>query len=451
MKKVLLICPTQREYRDLPAIAAALNYNVVFEEFGGDYFDNPLTEDDDSPHATSLDILALTEALVSRYRDEGLSGVTSAVGYPGMSVAAIVAERLKLPGPGIERVLLCEHKYYSRIAQQALVRSATPSFQLLDRRGENNSTGPKEFPLFVKPVKACFSINAAHVSTADELRQTLRTSFLPERFLKPFNDLLRAYTGYQYNASHLLAESLLEGTQVSVEGYVYRGRVRVIGIVDANMYPGTISFQSFVYPSCLSEDVQQRMARICETLMRGIGYDNALFNLELMYNPATDHISIIEVNPKIASQFTDLFEKVDGTNTYSLLLQIAAGDEPTFERGRGEFKMAASCVLRTFTDQRVVSVPSSQQLEHLKAEFPDARVEVCAARGRLLSDTMQDGKSYRYGLINIGAATEKELAAKLKRCERSLDFRFAPVADSQGSSSSTSGTRLDEEKSSLHD
>lgn len=423
MKKILIVCPTQREYRYLPAIARALNYQLIFDEFGGDYFDNPLAESE-----ATLDIIAAIEDLINRYREAALSGVTSAVGYPGMSVAALAARRLNLPGPNINHVLLCEHKYYSRLAQQAFVPSATPSFQLLNPNGTSQAIESREFPLFVKPVKACFSINANRVETSEELQQTLRSCALLERFIKPLNDLLSAFTDYQLCASHLLAESLLEGVQVSLEGYVFQGKVHVIGIVDAVMYPGTISFQRFVYPSRLSADVQHRMARIAEDFISGIGYDNALFNVELMYNPVTDSISIIEINPKIASQFTDLFEKVDGTSTYSPLLQIAAGDEPSFSHRHGQFKLAASCVLRTFSDQRVLRVPSTQQLAELTDRFADARVEICAAQGKLLSDGMQDGKSYRYGLINIGADSEEELTAKLELCESMLDFQFAPVS-----------------------
>lgn len=426
MKKILIVSPTRREYTDLPRIAAPFGYELIFEDVGGDYFDNPLAEDE-TDGATSLNILPLIEDLIARYKDERLAGVTSAVGYPGMSVSSIMAERLGLPGPAIKCVLLCEHKYYSRIAQQAFVAEATPAFQLLDADASSEQLSRVLFPLFVKPVKANFSINANRVSNAAELRQTLGSCHLPERFLKPLNDLLAAYTDFPLNASHLLAESLLEGVQVSLEGYVFRGKAHVMGIVDAVMYPGTISFERFVYPSRLSADVQARMARIAERFMLGIGYDNALFNVEMMYNPATDLISIIEVNPKIASQFTDLFEKVDGTNAYAPLLQIAAGEEPTFLRHRGQFKLAASCVLRTFEDRRVISVPSAEQMRRLVERFPDARVEIAVAPGRLLSDAMQDGKSYRYGLINIGADSEAELTDKLKLCRSFLDFQFAPV------------------------
>ena len=38
-------------------------------------------------------ILSLLDATVARYASGGLSGVTSGVGYPGMSAASIIARR----------------------------------------------------------------------------------------------------------------------------------------------------------------------------------------------------------------------------------------------------------------------------------------------------------------------------------------------------------------------
>jgi biotin carboxylase len=424
MKTVLLLCPTSREYRDLPAIAAGLNCRLVFDEFAGDYFDRQL-RGNRRPKDDGFDILSLIEATFDRHKDRGLAGVASAVGYPGVPVASIIAERLGLAGVKVERVLRCEHKYYSRVAQQALVPSAAPPFQLVPPTGLDADTLKLPFPLFLKPVKSCFSINAQKISSLPELRRVAAGSLLPEEFLRPFNDLLRAHTDYEFDASYLLAETLLEGRQVSLEGYAFGGRVHILGIVDSVMFPGTISFERFVYPSRLPAEVQSRMARIAEAFIGGIGYDNALFNMELIYNPATGEIHIIEVNPKIASQFPDLFEKVDGTSSYVPLLQVALGEEPAFLRGRGAFKLAASCVLRTFENKRVVRAPSAEQLAALARAFPDARVEVAVAAGDLLSDIMQDGKSFRYGLVNIGANSPEELDAKLATCENLLDFQFA--------------------------
>ena len=110
LKKILVLCPTRREYRDLAGLAHALGCEIVFDELCGDYFDRFLCKHPplDLP---PIDILGIIEATVHRYRNAGLSGVTSGVGYPGMSVASIIAGKLGLPGPSPASVLCCEHKY----------------------------------------------------------------------------------------------------------------------------------------------------------------------------------------------------------------------------------------------------------------------------------------------------------------------------------------------------
>lgn len=421
-RKALIISPTRREHEGLPPLAAGLDCELLFDEFAGSFFDDVLGRDGviDAP-----EVVPLIEETVRRYEGAGLSGVTSGVAYPGMPVAAVVARRLGLRGPSVESVLLCEHKYYSRLAQRALVPEATPDFGLIDPK---NPRAPEwmRFPLFVKPVKSSFSMNARLVSGEEDLRGLVASGPMPGAYLKPFDDLLDGYTDFDAGGANFIAESPLEGAQVSLEGYVSGGRARTLGVIDSIMYPGTISFKRFQYPSLLPAEVRRRMSRVAETFIEGIGYDDALFNVEFIYNAAADSVHIVEVNPKIASQFIDLFEKVDGTSSYRVLLQVALGEEPDFTRGRGTFKLAASCVLRRFEDASVLRVPSREDISALKSKLPDARVEVTAQEGRRLSDGMQDGKSFRYCVVNLGADSEEELEEKLELCERALDFRFAP-------------------------
>jgi biotin carboxylase len=421
-RKVLIISPTSREHEELSVVAAGLDCELVFDEFAGSFFDDVLGSggSEDAP-----EVVPLVEETVRRYEGAGLSGVTSGVAYPGMPVAAVVARRLGLRGPSVESVLRCEHKYYSRLAQRALVPEATPRFGLVD---PSNPRAPDRmtFPLFVKPVKSSFSMNARAVSCEEELRELVAPGPMPEAYLKPFDELLGAYTDFEAGGANFIAESPLEGTQVSLEGYACGGRVRTLGVIDSIMYPGTISFRRFQYPSSLPAEVQRRMSRVAETFLKGIGYDNALFNVEFIYDAGRDALHVIEVNPKIASQFTDLFEKVDGTSSYRTLLQVALGEEPDLTKERGAFKLAASCVLRRFEDGLVLRVPSAGDIGALKSKLPDARVEVTARRGRLLSDSMQDGKSFRYCVLNLGADSPEELEEKLALCEGVLDFSFAP-------------------------
>ena len=431
LKKVLVLCPTRREYRDLPALGRALGCELVFDEFCGDYFDQFLGKGP-APAIPHLDILALIDETVAHHEHSGLTGVTSGVGYPGMSAASIIARRLGLPGPTPESVMCCEHKYYSRMAQKRVVPHAVPEFHLIEPGNAGSGLANIAFPAFLKPVKSCMSINAHRIHDPEQLREMTRSALLPEGFIRPFNEMLKAYTPYPLHASYLLVESLLSGLQVSLEGYVCGGTMTVMGILDAIMFPGTISFRRFQYPSRLSADVQARMTEIAQRFLAGIGYDNAPFNMELFYDPRTDRIHIIEVNPKIASQFADLFMKVDGQSAFSVLLQVAMGEAPVWKRRHGKFRIAASCVLRTFSDQRVLRVPSKVCVDEVVSDYPDAQIEIHAAPGGNLSDQMQDAQSFRYALVNIGADSESELDNKLADIASRLDFKLAPLPGATG-------------------
>lgn len=425
MENVLFLCPTSREFRDLPAIAEQLGVNLIFDEFGGDYFDDLLVE---HPQPTAaLQVMDLIEETLEKHSFARLSGVTSAVGYPGYSAAAIMADRLGLPGPSPYALLLCEHKYYSRLKQKELLSEAVPDFALIDPKTGDGVENVARLPVFLKPVKSCMSKNAHRVESRRELSELVRQTLLPEEFIKPFNDMWAAHTVGFLSASYLLAERAIDGHQVSLEGYVSGGEVHVMGIIDAVMFPGTFSFKRFVYPSKLDAEVRQRMCAIAEQFITGIAYGDGMFNMELIYDERRDEIYIIEVNPKIASQFPDLFEKVDGFSSYSVLLEMALGREPTVSRGNGKHRLAASCVLRTFEDKRVIRAPQQNQIDEIYRRFPDARVQIYGHEGKLLSEQVQDSQSFRYGLVHLGADSEQQLDERFSLCERILDFELAPA------------------------
>jgi biotin carboxylase len=425
MKNVLFIAPTAREHRALPALAEKLGIRLIWDDFAGDYFDDFLEHG--AEQRNTLDIVDLIEQTISKYRDAELSGVTSAVGYPGMSVVAVMTERLGLPGPKPEVIMQCEHKYYSRLAQQNFVPDATPWFAMIDPKEPATFDKIRGFPSFLKPVKSCMSMNAFRLKSREEFLEKVTSASMPERFTKPFDDMAQKYTNFQLSCDYLLVEDLLKGRQVSLEGYVAGGEPVVMGIIDGEMVPGTLSFKRWLYPSRLPEHVQQRMERTAKDFFKGIGYDNAMFNMELMWDEEKDRVSIIEVNPKIASQFPDLFEKVDGVSSYEFLLQLAVGEKPVFKARQGEFELSASCVLRKFEDQKVVRKPKDEDLQKVREKFPDALVSVIATEGNKLSEQTQDTDSFRYGLINIGANSLDELEEKRATIEKMLPFEFAPV------------------------
>ena len=162
------------------------------------------------------------------------------------------------------------------------------------------------------------------------------------------------------------------------------------------------------------------MVEIARRVMLALGFDHGQFNIEFIYNPPADTIHIIEINPRMSSQFADLFEKVDGTNSYSVLLDLALGNKPQVNSRRGKHSTAFSCVLRTFQNQRILKLPSRDEIRKLQTEFPDMRIEILATEGRKLSQQMQDTCSYRYGLLNIRGTGQEEILAVFDYCRRRL-------------------------------
>ncbi|MEO7206657.1 MAG: ATP-grasp domain-containing protein [Steroidobacteraceae bacterium] len=416
-RTILLVCPTMWDEGELPHIVDAGRYRVLI--YGSDVSEHP--EDFDA--IDFIDRAAVVGA------DQDVDGVMASDDYPGSIVAAAIAQQLNLPGPHPEAVLLCHHKYYSRVAQQRAVPEAVPTFDLVDPTRVPIAPNGLSFPMFVKPVKSFFSLFAQEVADGDELRALAqRAHYHLREFVKPFNQLLARYTAFPLNGSYILAETPLHGQQVTVEGCVFHGEGRIIGITDSIMYPGTISFQRFEYPSVLSSAIQDLMSELALRFMHSIGFDDGLFNIEMFYDSDSEAISIIEVNPRMCPQFADLMEKVNGVNTYEIALSIAAGIRPHLNSEARTHRVAMSFALRLFEDSLVTRVPNAVEIAVMASLFPDARLKVLCREGHRLSEELQDGKSYRYAVLNLGAESRADALVRCERALRILPFSFEVIA-----------------------
>jgi hypothetical protein len=373
----------------------------------------------------ALDPLAFVDRLVRDLRRAHIDAVLSTDEYLGVGIAAVVADRLGLPGPEPETALRLQHKYYARKAQQQIAPEAVPDFQLIRWRPTRDEIR-LSFPLFVKPVRGSFSILAARVDSWPDLRRHLGLNpilrFAMRRLVAPFDALLREHVGGGVDATSFLGEAVLRGRQVTVEGYAFDGRVTVRGIVDAHMYPGTNAFERFEYPSSLPPPVRARMTDLAERLVCGLGIRHGTFNVELIWDPERDELGVIEVHPRLSYQFADLYEDVDGTSPYDTLVRLALGEEPRRARGDGRYPRAASLVLREFSGRRVRRLPRREAVEEFHRRHPGARVEIFAREGTMFPEMRALG-SYRCAIVNLGAHCPRDVAAartdvdRLLRCE----------------------------------
>ena len=409
MKKILVIASQPYDYDMLQQEAYRDRYHFFFEE---------VTTDPDN-------ISEFINYIINKYQVQDIDGVIGTHDNPESYVGAVIAKEFGLHGMDPAIAFLCLHKYYSREAQKEIVPSAVPKFQYLPLDNLKREDVTLSFPFFVKPVKSAFSILARPIDDFETLE-----AFLPRvrrklaQSVPPFNILLKKHTTFELDANLLIAEQILAGEQVTVEGFSWNGKVSIMGITDSIMYPGTMSFERFEYPSKLPIPVQQRMADIARELISGIELDHTVFNIEMFYNSETDAVHIIEINPRMSYQFADMFEKVDGINTYALQLQLSQGMQPEFENGNGRFGVAASFVLRLFENKLVTRVPTQEELREIRAQFPDSHIVIKVKEGIMLSDLSQDEKSYRYAIINLGGKDWPDIYARFEELKQHLKFEF---------------------------
>lgn len=424
MQGILVICPTHRDHRELARLGPPQGTRFLFHDYASLAIED-LVAAEPPPETAVGDPLIEIERIVDRFGRKNLAGVFSTDDYPGSAIASAVAARLSLVAPDPAVNLLCQHKHESRRLQQAIAPGAVPEFALIDVHADGSP--PLDYPMFVKPVKSFFSVGARLVTCAGELDQEKRRWADALSFFQPFERLLEHYAQARIGSGRLIAETPLEGRQSTLEGFIRNGKFHLVGIVDSIMYPGTLAFARFEYPSSLPGNVQDAMTDVAQAVMTGIGYDNGFFNMEFAYDAASDALRIVEINPRLASQFADLYEKVDGTNSYELLLDLALGRLPSLRQGKGDFRMAASCVLRRFDNATVQKAPSQAEISRVMESNPDARIEVLVTPGRRLSEELQDGMSYRYAIVNIGGHDRPDILKRLDRIANQLRFRFEPV------------------------
>ena len=231
-----------------------------------------------------------------------------------------------------------------------------------------------------------------------------------------------------------MGEGLIDGVQINVDGWMDRGTIGFFGIVDAVMFPGTTAFRRFEYPSRLPAPARQAAFAVAERTIRALGFDHGAFNVEMFWQPATGAFRIIEVNPRLAAQFGDLYEKVDGTSPYDVLADLAVGRAPRWTHGRGAFGAAASFVFREFNGAVKVA-PERAQTDWLAKAYPDARMQTFIKRGNSRWRETKWLGSYRYAIVNLGGRDRQDLFHRFDQVcgnlafERTATARFAPGPD----------------------
>jgi D-alanine-D-alanine ligase-like ATP-grasp enzyme len=123
-----------------------------------------------------FDIERFTKRYAKRAKANHWRAVVSNHEQFGALAAALLAEKMGWPGTPVNAVLACQHKIYAREVLQRVCPEATPRFAVLPSAYGESVPHGLNFPLFVKPTKAAFSVLARTVANRDELQAHTRFS-----------------------------------------------------------------------------------------------------------------------------------------------------------------------------------------------------------------------------------------------------------------------------------
>ena len=365
----------------------------------------------------------------ARAKRLGWRAVLSHQEHFGALAAALVAERLGLPGTAPQAILAAQHKLHARRVLARVAPEANLGFAELQADYGDDIPEGLAYPAFVKPVKAAFSVLARTVGSREELqahtRFRARELWVIRHLVDPFDRLCRRRLPEAGSAHRMLLEEPvpLQVPQFNLDGWVAGGHIEALGVVRAVMYPGTRAFMRWELPARLPPAVGARALDVARRFLGAIGFRHGLFNLEFFHDPVSDRLSVIECNPRMAAQFGDLYRRVSGLDPHAIGLALARGEDPCrVPRTEPTAAVAASLVYRAFDPQRVPAPPTAAQRQAFRRAFPDGLVLSLPKSGQALSRDFKWTGNHHHGFVHLGAGSHAELLERAAQASALLGW-----------------------------
>jgi len=384
----------------------------------------------DIRNVDEYDIVALIDKAAAAMEnfDGTVDAVASFYDFPGTVLVPILAERFGLPGPSLESVLKCENKYWSRLEQQKVIPDFIPQFRAFD---PNNASAYSELnlltPFWIKPIKSFRSFLAFQINDERQFNEVMVVCREKGEFMgKPFAYLMKHFNMPDEIANmpeSFIAESPIGGFQCTLEGYSFNGNVTIYGVVDSVREQDSSSFSRYEYPSSLPLEIQHRMIDVARLAVQQAGLDDCAFNVEFFYDQTSDHVWLLEINPRISQAHVDIFEKVHGISHHSVMVDLALNRKPKPMERRGQFNLAAHFMLRTFESGKISRIPSPEAIEKLTRRQPGTIVKIPVKPGQHLDDLQgQDMYSYELANVYIGGRDQMDILDKYDQALTALQF-----------------------------
>lgn len=315
-----------------------------------------------------------------------------------LPVAAAVAGRLGLPGNPVDAVVAADDKLRQRrlLAAAGVVQ---PAFGVV---GEGDWD---EFPAVVKPIDRSASQGVIPVETPAELDGAV--------------DRLRSLVG----SAPVLAEGLVSGLEVAIEGLLVDGELHVLAVFDKPDETVGLTFPEtlLVQPARIDRSVRSRVIEVVERAAAAIGVTTGPVHAECIIDG--DRIWFLELAPRTIGGLCSRALRTEGMGLEELVIGLALG-RPV--RPRPAMGSSGVLMLPVPVEGRLDAVDGVDRADRVPGIDG---VTVTIGPGEHVVP-LPDGDRY-LGFVFASGATPDDVEASLREAWACLDVRIS--ASSSGS------------------
>ncbi|HCT0497752.1 TPA: ATP-grasp domain-containing protein [Staphylococcus pseudintermedius] len=276
----------------------------------------------------TYDETAVVEAVIAYHQQHHLSGILT-WSDKDIELVAQLNDRLQLPGIPVSHVKNARNKYLMRMAFDQ-VPDISPDYENVRSEVDlRHAVARIGTPGILKPVGASGSKGIFKIESEECIEyvyETLRHATSPER------DKV-----YHYYPNDYIYEGYLVGEEVSVEGVVQNGEVRIAGITDKAVTPEYSLEYIAIFPSDKNAALQQEIKTKATQAIQSLGIDHCAFHLE--GRVTKDGFKVIESAARPGGGFiaSHLIPGASGHSYIEKILDVAVGNDvtenwPTFDQ-----------------------------------------------------------------------------------------------------------------------
>lgn len=334
---------------------------------------------------------AVRDALTRMAGQWSLCGIVSLNEYR-VEVAAELARSLDLVYPRGVTNLRRKHQLRALLSKAGLPAPRYVTFNNLTEVTHLLQT--MALPVVVKPTADSGSRHVTLCRTPEETHDAAKAVLLSP-----------AYTGPAKPPFGLM-EEFIPGPEYSVEGYVQKGRIRIVARTEklTTTGPQFVELQHIV-PGRAEPDAANAIERTVIRALQVAGVDNLVFHAECRWHVEHRQPYIVEINPRPAGdRIPDLVRATTGIDLRTAALAIALGETP---ESANKPPIASVAGIRFFHADRAGVVRRTRTVR-------DPRVQHVHWYGKADQHVVPTTDNFsRLGYVIASASTYEELEAVL--------------------------------------